>query len=215
VQKASKADGGAPTTLATGQATPGYITLGTQHVLWTSNGNGTVMFVAKTGGGLSQVVGSQPGPTGIAFEDSTKTVFFGTNGSDGGVSRVNSDGTGLTSLALGNLTGSVAYDGTTVFFAAYADGVVRAVGKTGGTVTLVASNQDGPNGIALDATYAYWVDFGGGFVMKATKAGGTPITLASGQPGATAVATDDTAVYWTVRGTQPAYTDGRVMKLAK
>jgi hypothetical protein len=93
-------------------------------------------------------------------------------------------------------------------------GTVAAVPIGGGTPTLLASGQNGPDAIAVDGTDLYWVNVGStgndGSVMKLPIAGGDAITLASQQAQPTSIAVDDTSVYWTTE--EP---NGAVMKTSK
>jgi hypothetical protein len=60
-------------------------------------------------------------------------------------------------------------DGASVYWTEYNAGTVMKVAVGGGTPTVVASGQLGPNGLTADATSLYWTDDLGGMVMKLAK----------------------------------------------
>jgi hypothetical protein len=105
---------------------------------------------------------------------------------------------------------------------------IRAVAKSGGPVTTVASAVQYsvfvPQGLAVDATHAYWSETASdqthGSVVAAPLTGGPAVQLASvgvypGSPSQVdvhGVAVDDTSVYW---AESPNGSPGGIRKVAK
>jgi hypothetical protein len=60
----------------------------------------------------------------------------------------------------------------TLFWTEKATGAVKSVPTTGGSTTVIATNQMSPGPIAVDATSVFWVNGGNKTIMKKALAGG-------------------------------------------
>lgn len=88
-----------------------------------------------------------------------------------------------------------------------ATGAVRSVPAAGGSVTVVATDQNGPVDLAYRDGFVYWACFSGsGNISRAPDAGGEAKVLANANA-PWSVTVDDSFVYWTSRQ------DGSVHKL--
>jgi len=75
--------------------------------------------------------------------------------------------------------------GTIPYYQDDTTGVVRKIGKNGGTITTLASRLNHPDAVLVDNSFVYWIERGSwpnsnGTIKKVPKNGGTIITLASG-----------------------------------
>ncbi len=92
---------------------------------------------------------------------------------------------------------------------------IKKVAKTGGTVTILASNQGPtPQTLATDGIDVYWGIFGANVIRKvavnaSTPCDGTGCTFVADAAFPNAIAVDDKAVYWV------SQTGGYVAKIAK
>ena len=72
---------------------------------------------------------------------------------------------------------------------------IRSVGKSGGAVTTLSSQEAGPTALALDDGYVYWTARLGGAIRRVPKAGGpAEVVVSAVEPYYLAV--DDAWVYW-------------------
>jgi hypothetical protein len=99
----------------------------------------------------------------------------------------------------------LAVDGTDLFFTTLGDNFVYKTTTTGGPLTVVASNQNGPMRIALDADNVYWTSTGGNAIIKAPRSGtGKPSLVANTTSAPGALAVSNGHVYW-IDGAQISY----------
>jgi hypothetical protein len=143
--------------------------------------------------------GRNTGPTGH--------VYWGSVTAAGGTVSVVSRGGGrATTLASGQDLSqhlSVAVDSAHVYWVSgYAATAVKEVPLGGGSVTTLASTQNGAVSLAVDGTHVYWVEPGDeqvptGTVKEVRLGGGNVTTLAKDQDYPVSVAVDGTHVYWT------------------
>jgi hypothetical protein len=63
----------------------------------------------------------------------------------------------------------IALDGTTLFITYRETGMVVAMEKSGGAITVLAIGQDHPMGIAVDSTALYWANNGSGSIMRLAR----------------------------------------------
>ncbi len=93
-------------------------------------------------------------------------------------------------------------DGTVPYYNDATTGIIRKVGKNGGTVTTLVSGLNHPDAVLFDDFNVYFIERGSwpnnnGTIKKVPKKGGAITTLASGlnyPQGAAAI--DSTNVYW-------------------
>jgi Domain of unknown function (DUF5050) len=101
------------------------------------------------------------------------TVYWTEQGSapaSGKVMKVQKDGTGTTTLAMGQQDPQgMAIDATAVYWANKTDGTICKVPLAGGTVTVLAKDQMDPENVAVDATSVYWTNTKGDTIVKVAK----------------------------------------------
>ena len=205
--------GGSTTVLASGEINPVGIAVDGSNVYWTNYFGGTVRKAPIGGGSPTTLVSGQSNPTGMVV-DATSVYWVNSpqNGVGSALMKAPLGGGSATLLSpaeCGPSNGGIVLDGTSVYWVNNSGGTVKKLPLAGGTVTTLATGQDGPYRIALDATNVYWTNQTGGTVMKAPIAGGAATTIASGQNTPQGVAVDATSIYWTNWG------NSTVMKLAK
>lgn len=192
-------DGGALTTLASGQIHPRNVVLDATHVYWTNNvpsdGAGTVMKVPLGGGASTTLAAGQESLFGLAVN--ATSVFWSYRGFPNSVRQMPLGGGAFVSSDMDqDGPQNMAADATGVYVVADG-GMVIWVPLGGGVPTKLAptdySKSSRTHSIALDATHVYWTN--DDTVMKLPLGGGATITLATGQvPGSLAV--DGVNVYW-------------------
>jgi hypothetical protein len=119
--------------------------------------------------------------------------------------------------------GHIAIDATSVYATIPSEQKVLKISKSGGTPTVLASNEPGAALIAVDADNVYWTTYSSsvcpdqgpcipdGAIKKAPKTGGAPKTIASQLENPGGLAVDGTNVYWTSPGSN--YFQGAVYKV--
>jgi hypothetical protein len=115
-----------------------------------------------------------------------------------------SGGTPVT-LASSQLPGTIAVDGTSVYWSAsdptFNGWDIVKVGLSGGTpLVLVSGLREPAWEIFVDSTNVYWTLFNVETISKVGLSGGTPMTIATGVS-AFASAIDSTSIYWTEHAT--------------
>jgi hypothetical protein len=101
---------------------------------------------------------------------------------------------------------------TVVYYTVPTAGTISSISKsaTGGTGTVVFSNEPGASVIAIAGASLYWIR--GSEIMRGNKLGGGLATVSSGQKEPRRLAVNDTFVFWTNRGTAPDFKDGNVVR---
>jgi len=209
-------NGGTVTTLATGLNTPwtGGIKTDATNVYWVDGGtntgvvynkDGDLKAVAKSGSSVLTLATGLDGPDSVAVDaDSVYWLETGDyvsgswNTNSGAINKVPKGGGTVTPLVTSHSFGyaSIAVDGSSLYWAGYADGTVSSIGKAGGTVTQLTSGSY-PTSMVVDAVNIYWVNNGDGSIHKMSKSGSADTILASGPSWATGpLAVDATNVYW-------------------
>jgi hypothetical protein len=188
--KTGIADGGGPVTLASGQNSPVNIALDALDVYWTATGNasgtnGTVVKVPLAGGAPVTLASGQSGPSGIAVD--SDHVYWVT--------------------APQQLVTMFNDAGMPILDSGVVQGAVLSAPKVpvdGGTITTLATGQNGPSVLVVDDTSLYWTQpgktTGEGAVLKMPKDGGTVTTLAGSQGVLTGLTVDSAHVYWLMVG---------------
>ncbi|MBI4955946.1 MAG: hypothetical protein HY908_28255 [Myxococcales bacterium] len=100
-----------------------------------------------------------------------------------------------TVLAAATNDAWLALDDDTVFWSEPTSGDIRAVAKTGGPVTTVATGEAAPKQLATDGLDVFWSAYLGGAIKKVSTAGGAPTVVAAANQ-ARFVTVDATYVYW-------------------
>jgi hypothetical protein len=112
--------------------------------------------------------------------------LYWANTGDGTIMRMPFGGTPEV-IASGSDIPAFAIDATSIYWIDTTGGTVSKAPLTGGTPTVLATNQRFPQGIAVDASYVYWTNMGldacgdTGTVMKAPINGGPAVLIAANQ----------------------------------
>jgi sugar lactone lactonase YvrE len=167
-----------PVVLAMGQSEPRGLALDDKSLFWATEKSGTVVRFPKDGGSLFKLAGSQLQPTAITTDGlNVYWVNFGA-AMGGTVVSVTVDGAFQTTLATGQVDPrAIAADGLNVYWAN--SDAVMGMPKKGGSLSVVASGQDGPNSLVVAPSGLYWTTSPGGTVMRLPTVGKAPILLAS------------------------------------
>lgn len=174
VASAALADGSGVVTLGTAQKEVSEIAVDATYVYWTAKADGRVMRKSLANSAEAPVVlaSGEDQPLGLALD--ANYVYY-TNVGSGTVKRVAKAGTNApTIIANDPMTWprALVVDGTNLYWTA-SNGQIRKMATTGGTGTILASNQDGPISLVVDGTYVYWVTTGnstaGGHVRRVAK----------------------------------------------
>jgi hypothetical protein len=203
--------GGTPTSLATMQAEPYGIAIDTVNVYWCDFYTGAVVASQKTGAGtVVTLVSNEFAPESLVL--ASGSLYWVEQGLDeegaaadpGYVVRLAPDGGAELTLASSASTFNMTVDDVNIYWTDYgtensmldlakSNGSVLKKALTGGSVSTLASNQEGPFAILVNDGFVYW--FNAGAVVKVPVEGGAATTLASNQV-IDAIAVDDTSVYW-------------------
>ncbi len=175
--------GGPVTTLAMGQANPQYLAVTGSTIVWldvgAEGGPGSVMTMPLAGGTPVSIAGGDF-PAGLAVGGGNVFWTSLTAKGDGQQWLESTPLAGGATSTLATVTRSVtslATDGTTLYFTDIGDGAAGAgylgsvpvnAGPSGGSVTTLVSQSNGPSGIAIDDTSVYWLDDSGS-VMKGPR----------------------------------------------
>ncbi len=213
-------DGGAPTTLATGDTAVSDLAVDATTIYWASTGlsmegpspvNG-LFSEPLAGGAISTLVpmddfGGHLDGVPIALDDAD--LYWLDDDNDGGlvsVRRVPKGGGAITTFVSPTNTVShseLVLDSTHVYVIGTA-GSLLAFPKAGGPPATIATGVSGA--FAVDECNAYWATGGLGdtLLLQTPLAGGDVYTLAVSENDTTgpilAIATDATSVYWTTQG---------------
>jgi hypothetical protein len=91
---------------------------------------------------------------------------------------------------------TVTFVDKTIYWTDYSAGTVVKAPVSGGTATIVASNQAGPCAITTDGVNLYWTNNSTGTVMKMPVRGGHPVVLARDQRQPSAIGVGESYVAW-------------------
>jgi hypothetical protein len=178
-------------TLASGQASPGAIALDKAYVYWVDDASsGSVMRVAKTGGGVTTLVQNEPQPYALALD--ATNVYFTDSGSS--VKKVPLGGAPSSTVIATQSAYGLALSGSTLLVGS---GDLEAIPTSGGSLTLLATGQNQPRAVTADASNVYWITTSGVVASVPITGGTMPTTLTSGQSGYSGIAVDASNVYWT------------------
>jgi hypothetical protein len=123
------------------------------------------------------------------------------------------------------LPGALVLDATSVYWVnagtnakKYHDGSVMKMPLSGGEPTVLASQEDSPNGLILTKTHVYWTtaDWENnqvGAIRSVPIGGGTVMTVVAGQPAPQGIVSNDQDIYWVNAGTPPNHTDGSLNRM--
>ncbi len=197
-----------PTTLASGENSPGSLALDAANVYWTVTAQsspvsgGAVMKLPLAGGAPTTLVSGLSTPKGIAVQGAN--VYWVEGLEDGAVKTVPVNGGTPTMLAAEQWPIAIAADAESLYWTAlgststFGDGRVMKMPLAEGTpTTLVAALNSAPESIAINATGVYWADTDAKAIMRVPLAGGAATVLAGAQVAPTGVSADAANVYWT------------------
>jgi hypothetical protein len=205
VARAPKA-GGPTEIIAAGEAKPFAIAVDAAAVYWTNILGNEIRRREKKEALPQTLLGETWNPRGLAVD--AEAVYWSSSGEGGEVGRILKTGGAAVDLAVEDIPGSIAVDGSDAYVyvsvvgADSWSGQPRRVSKSGGPMKALAPLEPNGNGeLTIDSTHVYWCSSAvGNIVKKVPKAGGVPVNLASGNYECSSIAVDGTHVYWTDGG---------------
>ena len=197
-------------TLASGQSSPGGITVDSSNAYWVTGATcpnlGAIMKVPLAGGTPTPVATSQSAITALLAVDSASAYWVASACASGPLqirTAAKTGGGGVTAVAnlSSNFNGyGFAIDTGSIYLAQQGyqstAGTVVSVAKAGGTPANLATGVDANvSTLALDSTYVYWTDNG---IYKTPIGGGSPTSVsAKGPPfGDPYLAIANGTLYW-------------------
>jgi hypothetical protein len=187
---------------------PWVMVIDSTSAYWTALGVGSPVMKVSLAGGTPTTLAAIPGEQPSTFLAVDATTVYWTTGSL--VLRMPLSGGVPTTLVSGQGGGSIAVDGTSVYWVSNAREVMRMPLDGGTPVTVASASQAaGPFQLTLDGTSAYWTtgqDSNG--VLSVPLSGGIPVTLTP-RANTYGIAVDPTSIYWTNPG------DGRDSQLLR
>ncbi len=192
-------DGGCqPVAIATGQGAVGGLTLGPDHVYFTSVTGNLVARVPKDGGVVEPYAASPDVKFALRIAVDDASVYW-TNSELGSskVLRCPISGTCGTpsEIAVPSEALGLALDSTYVYWADRNGGRIARRAKAGGPEALVATPSNLPFGVAVEGADVFWITDFPGQVERREADGGTVTLGAAGQSGRV-VAANAQNVYW-------------------
>jgi probable HAF family extracellular repeat protein len=165
--------------------------------LWNSNGNGQTITRSERSaspvisGGVYDYTYSALGSTNVgrfafAIQKVGSTVYFSNPSNNPvGLYKMNSDGTGITSvLSASSSTAPVIYDfevvGSFIYFGDITSNTIKRMNTDGSGLTTLVSVANFPNGIDVTDTAIYWSELQEGTIRRCDLNGGNLTELISG-----------------------------------
>jgi hypothetical protein len=160
--------GGTPSVVVSGEIGPEQLAVDSDNVYfsnWDWGGNSVVQ--APLSGSAPITLAVLPRPLGIAID--TSNVYFSNIGDAGTVNQVHKGGGTVLLLAHTPSAGTLASDGTSVYWTDSVLGTLQKIPVGGGSIVTLLSGLMHPYGIALDETSVYIVEVEANTIVRLNK----------------------------------------------
>jgi sugar lactone lactonase YvrE len=185
---------------------PWAVAVDDTRLFWTDILEGTVRFMAKTGGPAQAFETDTSVHRGIAISDDQ--VFWSSDaGALWGTSKINPTPSPIISGL--DQPEDLRYSDNHVYWTDRAQGSVNRIDLASGNTTALAVLQEWPMGIALDEEHVYWTTMDTDAVRRVPKDGGAVEELANNQGDPFRLTVDSFFVYWT------SSQNGQVLRMLK